>query len=503
MESNINYRYSFKSIFAQVIKFLSRLHRKFGFRPRLKRWKATFFHPAGRKVSLALAGPCFIQTGIGIEITCSTIIIGALASNKSNNGLPPLTDEQASWFGSLLFLFTPLGSALSSLTLDHFGHKTCMIITNVPFIVSQIMFFYANSVGTLYACSMLMGISVGYSGGPSSAYIGEVCEPKLRGALMSATNVFYFVGSLLFTLIYAITLEWRLTVLIAMSIPIVTIAILFMTPQSPMWLLTKGEPLKAQQTLGKLRGWPSHETFSSKEFREMIAYTSTTMVHEDDDTEPDATSSWGQLLRPEVYRPFRLLLVYIFFANLLSGIQYVPYLVAVFTEFGAPVNVEFTLAFSVFLSTIGGIITIFLINKLGKRFLTLSTLLICSICYILIGLIGVYWTNSKPITSWLVLILFLTTTFMSSLGIMPIAWILLTEIFPMKSRNITCSAGGAMGYLISFFMIKYYLELSNFVNFYNTFTLFGISGLFGAVYFYFYLPETENKTLQEISEFFK
>jgi len=72
-----------------------------------------------------------------------------------------------------------------------------------------------------------------------------------------------------------------------------------------------------------------------------------------------------------------------------------------------------------------------------------------------------------------------------------------------RSRNITCSAGGAMGYLISFFMIKYYLELSNFVNFYNTFTLFGISGLFGTVYFYFYLPETENKTLQEISEFFK
>lgn len=60
-----------------------------------------------------------------------------------------------------------------------------------------------------------------------------------------------------------------------------------------------------------------------------------------------------------------------------------------------------------------------------------------------------------------------------------------------------------MGYLISFFMIKYYLELSSLVNFYNTFTLFGTSGLFGTVYFYFYLPETENKTLQEISEFFK
>ncbi|KAF0747388.1 facilitated trehalose transporter Tret1 isoform X2 [Aphis craccivora] len=30
--------------------FLSRLHRKFGFRPRLKRSKASFFRPAGIKV---------------------------------------------------------------------------------------------------------------------------------------------------------------------------------------------------------------------------------------------------------------------------------------------------------------------------------------------------------------------------------------------------------------------------------------------------------------------
>ncbi|XP_008184642.1 facilitated trehalose transporter Tret1 isoform X2 [Acyrthosiphon pisum] len=455
--------------------------------------------------SLAMAGPCFIQAGIGIEFTCSTIIVGALASDKSKDVLPPLTDEQASWLGSFLFLFTPLGSALSSLMLNRFGHKTCMILINVPFLVSQIMLFYANSVGTLYVCSMLMGLSVGYSGGPTSAYIGEVCEPKLRGALMSVTNVFYYAGSFLFTLIYAFTLDWRLTVLIGMSIPIVNIVILFMTPQSPMWLLTKGKSLKAQRTLAKLRGWPSQETGSSKEFKEMIAFTSTA-VHDNDDIEKDekgATSSWGQLLRPEVYRPFRLLMVYFFYANLMSGVQYGPYLLQIFTDFGAPVNVEFTLAFSVLLSTIGGILTIFFISKFGKRFLTLSALLICSICYIMIGLIGVYWTNSKPLTAWLVLIFFLTTIFLASFGIMPIAWILLSEIFPMKSRNITCSAGTAFGYLMTFFMIKYYLDFSNFVNFYNTFTIFGISGLFGAVYFYFYLPETENKTLQDISAFFK
>lgn len=103
-----------------------------------------------------------------------------------------------------------------------------MIITNIPYLISQIMLLYAENVQTLYACSILMGLNVGFSGGPFTAYIGEVCEPKLRGALMSATNVFYFSGSLVFVSIYAITLQWRLTVLINMAVPIITIAILLM-----------------------------------------------------------------------------------------------------------------------------------------------------------------------------------------------------------------------------------------------------------------------------------
>jgi len=32
--------------------------------------------------------------------------------------------------------------------------------------------------------------------------------------------------------------------------------------------------------------------------------------------------------------------------------------------------------------------------------------------------------------------------------------------------------------------------------------LFGCVGVFGLIYLYFYLPETENKTLLEIEEFF-
>ncbi|CAH1713748.1 facilitated trehalose transporter Tret1-like isoform X2 [Aphis gossypii] len=470
MEPDSNYKYGIKSTFSQC---------------------------------LALVGAGFLQVGVGTQLICSTVIIGALLDRSNENERLTMTIEQMSWFGSLLYLCTPLGSVFSSLVLDRLGHKNCMIITNIPYLVSQIIFFYAENVETMYVCSIMMGLGVGFSGGPFSAYLGEVCEPKLRGALMSATNVFFFSGSLLLTTIYAITRQWRLTVLANMAIPIITIVILCMSPDSPMWLLSKGKTEKAHRTLGKLRGWVSHDKCSN-EFHEMVVFVSANKNSSNDKNEKNnSDSSWKQLMQPDVLRPFRLLLIYFFFSNLLSGVPFGPYLVEVFLTFGANVDAQWTVAFSLCISIVGGILTIFLVNRLGKRFLTLTTLSICSICYISIGLIGIYWTDSNQIKAWLLLICFFISTLVASFGIMPIGWILLTEIFPMKSRNITCSICSTLSFILSFFMTKYYPNVVYLVDFYNTFTIFGFGGLIGCVYFYFCLPETENKTLQEISEFFK
>lgn len=130
-----------------------------------------------------------------------------------------------------MYLSTPLGSVLSSMLLNRIGHKKCMILTNVPYMVSQIMFFYAERVQTMYACSILMGLSVGFSGGPLTSYVGEVSEPKLRGTLMAATNVLYFAGFLILTITYAITKQWRLTVLIGIAIPIINMIILILVTE--------------------------------------------------------------------------------------------------------------------------------------------------------------------------------------------------------------------------------------------------------------------------------
>ncbi|CAI6369511.1 unnamed protein product [Macrosiphum euphorbiae] len=450
----------------------------------------------------AISGAWLLQIDLGIQVITSTIVIGALENNafKDKNEFLTITSEEASWFGSLQYLFTPLGNVFSLLLLDRIGHKKCMILTNIPCLVAQIILYYAKNIEMLYASSSLMALSIGFLNAPSLGYTGEVCEPKLRGTLTSSMNVFYYVGTIILTMMYSITKQWRLTVIVAMVFPILTIIILFTTPESPMWLLANGKHSKAHRNLLKLRGKVSHEKCEN-EFQEMIKYN--VPAKSDKPNHNNNTNAWKQLFKPEVLRPFRLMMLYFFFKNLFSVLPLLPYLVSIFNKFGAPVNVEWTISFTMSLCIAGSVMAVFLIRTLGKRFLTLFALSVCSVCYIIIGLIGVNWTNTEPLKSWIVLILFLINNLISSAGLTPIAWTLITEIFPAKSKNIACNLSSTSFFVITFFMTKFYPDYSHLVEFYNVFTINGIIGLFGCIYFYFCLPETENKTLQEISEFFK
>lgn len=82
-------------------------------------------------------------------------------------------------------------------------------------------------------------------------------------------------------------------------------------------------------------------------------------------------------------------------------------------------------------SVCGTTLTVILINRLGKRILSLSTIAACSVCYACIGITGRFWAPS-PASSWIMLTLFFMTSFFSSMGIVPVMWILYGELYPMK-----------------------------------------------------------------------
>lgn len=120
-----------------------------------------------------------------------------------------------------------MGSVTVSFLQNHFGHRVCMMLSNVSHIVSILLLVMCNSPEALYVSSALMGFNVGLITNFTVSYCGEVCEPRLRGILTSITNLFYYGGYLCVTSLYAITGDWKRSILYTLVFPLLNAAVLF------------------------------------------------------------------------------------------------------------------------------------------------------------------------------------------------------------------------------------------------------------------------------------
>lgn len=102
-----------------------------------------------------------------------------------------------------------------------------MLLVNIPFIIAWFMLYNATSVTEVFIAHILLGLGVGLMESPILTYIGEICEPSVRGVLiaysaLSGTFGAFFVYSL------NTLMPWRTLALICMFVPILAIiALLF------------------------------------------------------------------------------------------------------------------------------------------------------------------------------------------------------------------------------------------------------------------------------------
>lgn len=47
------------------------------------------------------------------------------------------------------------------------------------------MLHYASTIGEMYIAAILLGLGVGFMEAPIITYVGEICEPQIRGILTS------------------------------------------------------------------------------------------------------------------------------------------------------------------------------------------------------------------------------------------------------------------------------------------------------------------------------
>ncbi|OIT40715.1 PREDICTED: polyol transporter 5-like [Nicotiana attenuata] len=406
-----------------------------------------------------------------------------------------------------------IGSFASGKTSDMIGRRYTIILAAATFLIGALLMGLAPSYPFLMAGRVVAGIGVGYSLMIAPVYTAEVSPAMTRGLLTSLPEVFINVGILLgYIFNYALAglpdhINWRLMLGIA-AVPAIGIGIgVLQMPESPRWLVMKGRIEEAKRVLRKTS---ENDDEANLRLEEIIKAASVVGQSPSDSTGSipskwKGQGVWKELLRPS--RPLRRILVAAiginFFMQASGNDAVVYYTPSVFNAAGIDnrkglVGVTILMGIA---KTSFCIVSALFLDNFGRRPMLLLGTTGMAVSLAGLGLGSMYLHNSYHKPLWaiaLCVVAVCADVSFFSIGLGPITWVYSSEIFPIRLRAQGSSLAVSVNRLVSGVVAMTFLTISKKITFAGMFfVLCGIMVL-ATIFFYFFLPETKGKSLEEI-----
>ncbi|KAG7195309.1 uncharacterized protein KQ657_003837 [Scheffersomyces spartinae] len=429
-----------------------------------------------------------------------SIISGAMIGMKEHLHT---NDNQVSLISSLMPLGAMTGSLMMTPLNEWWGRKKALLISCVWYTVGAIMCALAHNYKVMYAGRFLLGIGVGIEGGCVGVYIAESVPANVRGNLVSLYQFSIALGEVMGYAIAAIFFEvkggWRYMLGSSLVFSSILFAGLFFLPESPRWLAHKNRIGESFLVWKRLRDISDPD--AQLEFIEMrqSAYEESERRKRE-----SRLQAWSDLFT--IPRNRRALVYASIMVSLgqLTGVNAVMYYMS--TLMG---QIGFNEKKSVFMSLVGGgslligtIPAILWMDRFGRRTWGMN------IVGFFIGLALVGGGYKIDIKANLAAAegVYLTgiILYMGFFGAYAcLTWVCPSESFSLQTRTMGMSICSFLLYLWAF-TVTY-----NFTRMKNAFTYTGLTlGFYGGIAFIgfiyqlLFMPETKDKTLEEIDDLF-
>ncbi|PSN29265.1 Facilitated trehalose transporter Tret1 [Blattella germanica] len=178
-----------------------------------------------------------------------------------------------------------------------------------------------------------------------------------------------------------------------------------------------------------------------------------------------------------------------------------PYIVRVFREFRPPMDAEWMTVMCSLISIIASVILILIVHVVGKRRLFLLFTAINAFTAIILGTYSFIFHGDGR-ESWIPILLFIVHAYCST-SVSYIPWMMVSEIYPFRTRGLSIGVSAAGVYLIVFCANKTYLGMEKSLGLHGSFWFFGSINFLALIYLYYTMLETEGKTLYEIERHFR
>jgi sugar porter (SP) family MFS transporter len=143
------------------------------------------------------------------------------------------------------------------------------------------------------------------------------------------------------------------------------------------------------------------------------------------------------------------------------------------------------------------IVAILLLDRLGRRFFLIAGTSILTVA--LIGL-GIFFASSsiQHSVGWLALVCLLVYIVGFAVGLGPVFWLMISEIFPLQMRGPAMAVCTMFNWGLNFAISYTFLTLTDSITKQGTFWLYAFFGICAVIFFATLVPETKDRSLEQI-----
>jgi SP family xylose:H+ symportor-like MFS transporter len=413
-----------------------------------------------------------------------------------------LTSEaQIGWANSCALLGCLAGSILSGALSDQIGRKKLLIIAAMLFGVSSVLTGWANSFDSFVIWRIVGGIAIGIASNVSPTYIAEISPARWRGRLVTLNQLTLVVGILVAQIVnwkiagnipdgataevirvsWQGQIGWRVMFTVIAIPSLIFFISAFLVPESPRWLIKVGAVDRAAAVLTRIGG----AQYAALEISDAQG-----QLHR----ETGQSNAFQALKYPAVIGAIVLgiglaALQQWSGTNVIFNYAEEIYRGAGYDLSGVMFNIVITGAINL-LFTLGATATV---DRLGRRTLMLWGAALIAILHLCLGL-----AFALSIKGPLVLALTLAVIAAYAMTLAPVTWVLLSEIFPNRIRGLAMSIAVSFLWIACFAVTYTFPILNRVLGAAGTFWCYGAICFLGFLLMLKFVPETKNKTLEEI-----
>jgi sugar porter (SP) family MFS transporter len=382
-----------------------------------------------------------------------------------------------------------LGAAGAGTLSDRFGRRRVILAAALIFVAGAILCALAAELTVLLVGRFLVGLAIGVASMLTPLYLAEIAPASDRGAIVSLNQLCITVGILVSYLVgFALASfphGWRWMLgLGAVPGVILTVGMLIL-PESPRWLAGHGRTEDAGDVLRRLRG--------TADVSEELGILRTDIA-----LEGRQLSTWTELFSQRLRRPLVIGIGLAMFQQV-TGINTVIYFApTIFESAGLP-----TAAISI-LATAGvgavnvimTIVSIRLVDRLGRRQLLFWSL--GGMAATLLVLAGVFHLGASGDLAWIAVASVAAFVGFFAIGLGPVFWLLIAEIFPLALRGRAMSLATVSNWVFNLIVSVTFLDLVGAVGSAGAFLLYAVLSVVALWFVIAKVPETKGHTLEQI-----